>query len=302
MHVSAISDLLDREREALLAAISAKGLYPAFADAEEMQRYLLGPVFEMGSTYLTLWDGETLCGAIGIVVREIPSKGEAFLTLLHVFVPDADAALAPLLSEAYAVLRRFGGADGRTVVKIGIGPSESRLRAPLERAGCRIAFRVLDMVRTVDDALPRGPVLRFQPLTAENLTDFLTVHNAAFLQSPNGGHLNLEELEGLRQEARSEQFLQVGYADAAPAAILELDVRGEVGQIMALGVAPAFQRRGMGRAALAHALQVLGEGGAAQVHLQVVELNTPAVELYRASGFQVDEVVATWYSGVTHCL
>jgi ribosomal protein S18 acetylase RimI-like enzyme len=297
IRISSFAALTYQERRRYFECISIGGLPAAFADEAEMERYLLGPAFERGSTYLTLWDGEALDGAMGVVVREIAVRGEVFLTLLYSFAPDTDAVVAQLLQEAYAVVGRSGGAAYQVVVKIGVGAQASHLRAPLERAGCTVAYRILDMVRSLDGGLPARPALRFEPLTAGNLMDYLHVHNAAFLGSPNGAQLVPAELEEMRREARSRQFLQVGYAGAVPAAILEVDVRGDVGQIQTVGVAPAFQGRGLGRAAVARALQVVADAGAWDAHLQVVEVNTPAVKLYAACGFVVDRVVSTWYYG-----
>ena len=299
MRLLAFADLTEAERRRFLEVVSEDGLSPAFTNATEMESYLTGPAFEMGSTYVTFWDAEVLACCAGVVVREIAVKGEAFLTMLHVFARDADAALALLLQEAYAIIRRFGGADGKTAVKIGFRANDHRLQHALERAGGRPAYRILDMVRSLEEALPAGEELQFRELTSDNLMDYLNVHNAAFLHSPNGAQMTPTELEEMCQEAGSSKFLQVGYAGETPAAVLEVDVRGEIGQIQAIGVAPAFQRRGLGRAALARALQVVAEGGAQRAHLQVVDVNTPAVELYRASGFLVDQVLSTWYDGPT---
>jgi ribosomal protein S18 acetylase RimI-like enzyme len=262
-----------------------------------METYLLGRAFELGDTYLTLWDGAAPAGAVGVVVREIGPKGEVFLTLLYVFAADAEAVVRRLLQAAYAVIDRSGGADGKTVVKIGVGARDSRLQAPLERAGCRSAYRILNMVRPLGGALPAGAAVQFRLLAADNGADFLAVHNAAFLTSPNGAQLVPEQVEQMRLAARSRQFLQVGYVDAQPAVILEVDVRGDVGQIHTVGVAPAFQGRGLGRAAVARALEVVAAAGAREAQLQVVEVNRSAVKLYQSCGFAVDRVVSFWYYG-----
>ncbi|MGE5674037.1 MAG: GNAT family N-acetyltransferase [Mycobacterium leprae] len=297
MQIASFAVLTERQRQQFFEAIRARGLSAAFADEAEMEHHLLGPAFEAGRTYLTLWEGEALAGAVGVVVREIAVKREAFLTLLYVFTTEAESVLVRLLQAAYIVIGGSPGVDAETVVKIGVSERDSHLQRPLERAGWRTAYRVLDMARPVEGALSSGAALHFAPLTAENEMDFLTVANAAFLGSPNGAQLVPEQVEEMRREARSAQFLQVGYADGQPAAVLEVDIRDEVGQIQTVGVAPAFQGRGLGRATVARTLQVLAEGGARQAHLQVVDANASAVALYKACGFVVDRVVSTWYYG-----
>lgn len=217
MRIAPFSELTTRERERFFQAVSAGGLPPAFASAAEMEPYLLGPAFEAGSTYLTLWDGETLAGAIGVVVREVAVKGEVFLTLLYVLAAETEAVLGRLLRAAYAVV----GATPEVVVKIGVGAKQSHLHEPLERAGCRMAYRVLNMVRPVDGALPAASAaVRFEPLSAANAADYLIVHNAAFLHSPNGSQMTPAQVDALRLEVRCPDFVQVGYAGSEPAALL----------------------------------------------------------------------------------
>lgn len=294
MRIAPFSELTTRERERFFQAVSAGGLPPAFASAAEMEPYLLGPAFEAGSTYLTLWDGETLAGAIGVVVREVAVKGEVFLTLLYVLAAETEAVLGRLLRAAYAVV----GATPEVVVKIGVGAKQSHLHEPLERAGCRMAYRVLNMVRPVDGALPAASAaVGFEPLSAANAADYLIVHNAAFLHSPNGSQMTPAQVDALRLEVRCPDFVQVGYAGSEPAALFEVDVRGETGQIHTVGVAPGFQGRGLGRAAVARAMETLAEAGARTAQLQVVDANLPAVALYERCGFVVDHVVSNWYYG-----
>jgi len=296
MRCAAFSELPAKERRRFINALSAQGISPAFADVGEMEGYMLGPAFETGSTYLTFWEAEEpLCGA-GIVVREIAVKGEAYLAMLHVFAPDAEAAVSMLLASAYKTIRRFGGHD-QTVVGIGAQAEDERVLAALAGAGCHSSYCIIDMVRPQQEVLPTLGGLRFRELREDNLGDYLAVHNAAFLGSPNGAQMTLEEVEEMRLETRSSRYLQVGYAGGTPAAVLEVDVREKIGQIQAIGVAPALQRRGLGRETLARALQVLEEEGVTEAHLQVVDANTPAVQLYRACGFQVDRVLSTWYVG-----
>lgn len=296
MRRAVFSELPAKERQRFINALCAQGLSPAFADVGEMEGYLLGPVFETGSTYHTFWEGEEpLCG-VGIVVREIAVKGEAYLSMLHVFAHDAEAAVLALLATAYETIRRFGGSD-QTVVRIGVQAGGERVGEALAVAGCRPGYHLIGMVRSQREVLPTREGLRFRELGEDNLGDYLAVHNAAFLVSPNGAQMTLEEVEEMRRETRSPRYLQVGYAGGTPAAVLEVDVRGKIGQIQAIGVLPTLQRRGLGRETLAQALEVLAEDGAREVHLQVVDDNTPAVQLYRACGFEVDRVLSTWYVG-----
>lgn len=62
-------------------------------------------------------------------------------------------------------------------------------------------------------------------------------------------------------------------------------VAGE-GEILSLGVAARYQRRGAGGAVLRASLERLGASGAAAAFLEVGADNTAAIALYRKAGFE----------------
>ncbi|MCE1179773.1 MAG: GNAT family N-acetyltransferase [Micrococcales bacterium] len=56
-------------------------------------------------------------------------------------------------------------------------------------------------------------------------------------------------------------------------------------ELIAMWVAPAGRRRGVGRALVTSVLRYAAEQGCGQVHLGVFASNAPAVQLYEACGF-----------------
>jgi ribosomal protein S18 acetylase RimI-like enzyme len=84
----------------------------------------------------------------------------------------------------------------------------------------------------------------------------------------------------------------VGYVLAGVAS----DGRGRIGE---LGVAPAHQRRGLGRALLTAAVRSLAAAGAREVQLTVWAGNAPAQALYRSLGFEAMQAqsVYVWQAG-----
>ena len=67
---------------------------------------------------------------------------------------------------------------------------------------------------------------------------------------------------------------------------------GHRGWISYLGVDPAFQRRGIGRALMAVAERLLRSEGCPKINLQVRTGNSEAIEFYRRIGFAMDDVVS----------
>ncbi len=66
-------------------------------------------------------------------------------------------------------------------------------------------------------------------------------------------------------------------------------------EVLSLGVAPGWRRRGVGRALLAEVLRRAAKGTARAVYLEVGEDNEAAQALYRASGFEVIARRANYY-------
>jgi ribosomal protein S18 acetylase RimI-like enzyme len=67
---------------------------------------------------------------------------------------------------------------------------------------------------------------------------------------------------------------------------------GHRGWINYLAVAPAFQRRGIGRALMGEAQRLLVEAGCPKINLQIRSANQEVIEFYRAIGFSVDDVIS----------
>jgi ribosomal protein S18 acetylase RimI-like enzyme len=75
-----------------------------------------------------------------------------------------------------------------------------------------------------------------------------------------------------------------------PVGVALLAVRGERGWIGGMGVAPAARRRGVGKALLE---AVLAEAPA-EVTLEVIEQNEPAIQLYEQLGFRDTRLLEVW--------
>lgn len=147
-------------------------------------------------------------------------------------------------------------------------------------------------VVSVDRAVPE---LQWRPFGPETEARFRSVLNATY-----AGSLDMPELEGLRSlddvmasHRAGGRFVaerwRIGWIPGEPdtAAIVLLSEIPErdAWEVAYLGLTPAARGRGLGRAALAHALAL------AQPHAQRLELavdirNIPAHRLYRAIGMQ----------------
>lgn len=300
------------------------GLAPAapYPTAEAMHQALGSPVYNQGRNFITLWAGGDVAGTLGIITKEASTRSEVFITGLYAVPELAGEALPLLLREAYQIGRAAPGVGPETVVRLGVRRGQEHLIPVVSRAGFRETYRILEL--RLDVAGPEtggtpaaGDVagagagaagahagaplaagaVRFEPVTPENLEAYVAVHNAAFITSPNGGLISRADAAAALAASPHPELMQVGYLDGVPAAMVDLRLSGDTGEIDGLAVHPRFQGRGLGRLALQHALWVLQGRGAGTVRLQVVESNRPAVELYLRHGFALDQVVSTWFVG-----
>lgn len=274
---------------------------PGFTSQEKMARVLSSSLFDEGQNLLTAWtDQGAPLGTLGVITKDLPVRGEAFLVSPLVSPSDAAQAIPALVEAAYAVVRRAPGAGARTLVRLGIGQARADLRPAVEAAGFRQTYRILWMERSLEGVGTPGLAgLTFQPLDAEYLDEYIRVHNAAFVQSPNGAMASREEVaDELSQPDRRPELKQVGLLDGRLAVVLLLTLHdGAMGEVEALAVDPALQGYGLGRAGLMHGLATLKEMGCTRAQLTVVESNSGALRLYESSGFALRTVQSTWFIG-----
>ena len=94
-----------------------------------------------------------------------------------------------------------------------------------------------------------------------------------------------------KMKVNPEWFL-VGEVDGRVMATCMLGYEGHRAWINLLGVAPAYQRGGYGRALLAEAERMMRAVGCAKINLQVRTTNLGVIAFYEKLGFQRDDVVS----------
>jgi mycothiol synthase len=176
----------------------------------------------------------------------------------------------------------------------------SRLTPVLEQRG-GVAARELHQLRRPLADLPADPPLAagvtvrpFRPGTDEQA--WLAVNAAAFAHHREQGRRTLAELRSLMSEPWFD-----------PAGFLLAERAGELlgfhwtkvhtdgtGEVYVLGVAPAAQGLGLGKALLSRGLHHLARRGCAEVLLYVDGDNVGARQLYEAAGFRPVDLDVQW--------
>lgn len=261
----------------------------------------------------------TVMGALQIsAAPEDPPRGELTderpesLMGAAVVVASADAQ-APTLMEAVVAPEHRGHGLGRSLIAAALGTTDGPVdawahgdhAAARSLAGefgfepARELYRLLRPLGGVEAdlpvALPEGMGLR--PFEVGQDEDaWLAVNAAAFAEHPEQGRMTLADL---RERQAEDWFDPQGFLIAHPLneprsiagfhwtkvhpATEQEPARGEVHVV---GISPEQQGKGLGKALTVAGLHHLARNGLAEALLYVDGDNTPAMELYRALGFQ----------------
>ena len=77
--------------------------------------------------------------------------------------------------------------------------------------------------------------------------------------------------------------------------VYELALAGHEPEIEGIALRPDFRGHGLGRELLLSAMDRLAELGFQSCFLQVASSNTPALRLYRESGFAEERAYSKWF-------
>ena len=218
--------------------------------------------------------------------------------VVHPEYYDTDVARL-MLWEARSVLARAGGGVFFLWVHRVEDPEDTLAR----RLGFHIQRELAFMSRGLaqrprDPHVPDGVTLRpFVP--GEDDDEFLRVNNAAFQGHPeNGGWtrndftqrqaLDWFDPEGLVMAWRGDRCAGFHWTKWHSHESDEVPAHEPVGEVYVLGVDPAEQGTGLGRALLLAGLQHLFDRGCRQSILYVDCANTGAVKLYESEGFAIE--------------
>ncbi|NTS30851.1 ribosomal protein S18-alanine N-acetyltransferase [Phyllobacterium sp. BT25] len=132
-----------------------------------------------------------------------------------------------------------------------------------------------------DNLRPRSFVI--EPLARADAAAIANIHGLTFRQpwSDEDFHALLVDENVFGFVAREE-----GNRRAQPGGFVLARLVLDEAEILTIAVAPAAQRRGLGRALMDAILRHLHNARASMLFLEVDELNGPAVALYRRLGFK----------------
>lgn len=282
------SDLTKEQRRDLFEMACSMGPEPPFSDQGAMSAKYGSEYYDGGDSYFTLCDGARIRGALGVITREIPGRGEAFIS--GVYVPRGNEGVLGLLVAR--VLLHLLPLTVREL-KLGISGAHEHLHGPLEELGFEEAYTTIELLHQSSTVLPApNPAFCMLPLEEGNADEYRRVHNAAFARSPNGASLSHA---GVRKLMRPDIIAGLYVTGGEAVGVYDIRIDGDTGWIVGLAVHPDHQGRGLGGDLLVRLVRKLYGAGCTEVRLNVVSSNERALGLYTARGFDQGRVLSRWF-------
>lgn len=291
MNIHSFSELSEEQKRNIYQFANSFEYKSSFGSYEEMSRLFEGIIFDYGKSLFSLWEEGRLLGTLGAISKEAAARGEIFITAINIKEHDI-IMLEPLLTKAFDYCSDFKAARFR----LGVMYDRFYLIPEVEKCGFKEADRNLVMKYTGNAVkLQEDAEKCFNPLSPESIKDYQRVESAAFLQAPNGGAVEDDDLQDLLEEYRESDLAGVLYVNGIAAGTYTLRIKEDTGWIESIGVAPDFQGKGIGRLLLLKSVEVLQGKEVPEIKLSVFSSNSRAVQLYLKSGFKVESEQSIWY-------
>src|SRR5699024_2742234 len=239
-------------------------------------------------------DDEQLAGAAAVV---IPSDPNQPVLIEMVVAPEVRGrGVGRELANAVEQLVTDHAAPDQTVTAWSHGdhPAARQLAAKTVLKPVRLLYRMameLTAQSFGDPAVPQGYTIRtFQPGTDDQA--WLQLNATAFADHPEQGQLTQADLDARKAE---DWFDPAGFfiaedANAIPVGFhwTKIPVGASSGEVYAVGVDPAAQGTGLGKALTLHGMNHLARSELEKIVLYVDDENRPAVNLYNSLGFGIE--------------
>jgi len=142
-----------------------------------------------------------------------------------------------------------------------------------------------------------APALLLERCEARHLDEVMSIMATAFSHD-FGEAWTRSQCAGILPMAGVAMFLGRDPASRSPHGFSLLRTVADEAELLLIAVAPAAQRRGIGRALLDHFVAYARGWGASRLHLEVRDGNG-AVGLYRAAGFEIAGRRCNYYRGAS---
>lgn len=247
-----------------------------------------------GNAWLITTGDDELTGASAVVV---PTDASQPVVIELVVAPEArGSGLGRALVDATQELVTQHVADEQTVTAWTHGdhPAARHLAASADVEPVRILYRMaIDIASESfgDASAPAGYTIRTFNPGADDAA-WLDLNATAFADHPEQGQLTQADLDARKAE---DWFDPAGFfiaenSEGTPVGFhwTKTPVGSAAGEVYAVGVHPNTQGTGLGKVLTLHGMNYLAASGLEKIVLYVDDENRPAVNLYNALGFGVE--------------
>jgi mycothiol synthase len=132
-----------------------------------------------------------------------------------------------------------------------------------------------------------------------------TYHETSDCPELNGLRSTCYALEGYKANSKITPLPWFGVCEAGDAnrkivaGFMLSQTDATVWELAYLGVIPEFRQRGLGRALLAKAIEVVGNFGGKRLWLAVDQRNSDAIKLYREQNFSIQRTLEAWFTAIS---
>ncbi|GCD08639.1 GNAT family N-acetyltransferase [Clostridium tagluense] len=260
----------------------------------EMTKIYESDTFDEGDTVFILFDRGHIKGSSAVITKEISIKGEAFITDICVERENAEKNLCFLMERIVKCCNAYTAKN----IKIGIRKNEVHLIPYIRKLEFTHIYDAVVMKYKKDEnmVLKVNNKIDLRPLCILNSQEYMNIHNKTFRNSPNGGTIDdLDVKDYIVQYANNEDLIGICFDQNNPCGIYELSIDGNTGWVDTLGIAPIYQKKGLGSALIVKCIKKLYEKNLDEIKLLVITSNDIAVNMYKRIGFEEESVFSYWF-------
>jgi len=269
---------------------------------EELKKFYLGEVFNYGEDLYVSFDEDKVVGTIGVITKEIPIKGEAFITELYINKDFLDYTskeygehiINELLNKAVQICENHKA----EVITLGFKPKLSYLEGYVSNIGFNKTHEAIIMKYAKEnvDKEEKLNSIELEPLKEENIIEFMEAHNKGFSGTTNAANLSLEEVQDFLKDYKgNEELIGIVKSEGKTVGMYMLAVIDNIGWIDNIAILEEYRTKGLGKVLIAKCIECLKNREVETIKLLVMSSNAVAYSFYKNYGFEEEVVFSTWY-------
>lgn len=260
----------------------------------EMCKIYESDTFNDGNSVYILFHRDEIIGSAAVITKEISIVGEAFITDVYVSHENVEMNLSFLMKK----IMKYCNICSARSVKIGIRQSETYLIPYIKNIEFTHIYDAVIMKYNGDKNIQfkENADVELKPLCILNSHKYMDIHNDAFKNSPNGATIDEAEVNDyIIHYANNHDLIGICFAEKNACGIYELSIDENIGWINTLGIAPCYQRKGLGSALVAKCIKKLYEQNLEEIKLLVITSNDTAVKMYKENDFKEENIFSYWF-------